>query len=201
MRGMMHCFGDLGMKITIAALLGIVLFAVITPAFAQEAEHHHHHHRGPSSLVVVDSTGKTVGPYVLDGGRDYVLLQTNDAQGTIVEMYIAPSQGFLELTDVLYYADADCSGTPYLPIPNSSLSPPTNPGYFVVPFNSYAFFGGVLYYPATGATPHSFSSLFQRTPGTATCSTAGTPVTFFAPAASVDLSTRGFVPPFRIVLK
>src|SRR5713226_6017198 len=107
-------------------------------------------------------------------------------------MYITPSLGLVEQTYPLYYTDTDCSGTPYMKIPKSTIRPPFNPGYLVVPVNFYAFVGDVLYYPATGAAPQLFASVFTRVPGSATCS-AATGETLFAPATSVDLSTLGFV--------
>jgi hypothetical protein len=187
-------------KITIATFIGLALLVTIGPAFAKSAE--------PSvapSAQVVDSTGKIVGPYfpVTPAGQlisDAVLLQIKNASLLIlVNPAGFPSEN--AQNDALIYADANCSGVPYMPLPNATSTPLNNPGALVVSPEWSVVFNGVLFYPTLGETPQPFSSGSYQVPGTTTCLPLTNPNGLFVPATTFNLSTLGFVPPFRIMHK
>lgn len=185
------------MKIT-TAILYIAILASINSAFAQEPGRH----READAAVVVDSLGKRVGPYfpVFPLGTfpsDSVLLRINQ---TLFLLFVSPA-GFTAEDNPLYYSNASCSGTPYLPIPSHSNSLGSEYFPFAETPGFYALVGGVLYYTRTGATPQSIPSGSYQVPGSTTCVVASSLGSLFAPAEAFDLSILGFVPPFRIVLR
>jgi hypothetical protein len=132
---------------------------------------------------VVDSTGKTVGSFLVstpDGSGYQGVSVTLGASSFVLAMN---PNGPVSAYPGVFFQSTNCSGTPYgLP-------------YFGPPVLDEAIFiDGLIYYP-TGAAAKVVTLGSNKTPGL--CTQASFTSTA-RPFATIDFSSLGFTPPFHV---
>lgn len=187
------------MKRIALIMMGFLLLPSFFVAIVARADE-----RAPKRLelpMVVDSRGKIVGTFFFVNRID---LPGSSVLRKIGELWyllpISPMKGFLPTGTELFYTTSNCSGTAYVA---------AFPDVFVLLPRSASDAGvanGILYYPTPGSIKPSTSLVFKSarliSPDGKSLNCGATKgfslPNFAGKMATFDLSTLGFVTPFKL---
>jgi hypothetical protein len=133
-------------------------------------------------LVVVDSAGNAVGPFVQDESGDGAIIHAGPGE---VPAKVDVLSNHLLGANAVFFSSTDCTGTPYVLAPDLRLLP-------------WAGGDGVSIYYPSGALTVLTTLSFRRNDGT------GCALTFPSSRSVlpvIPFNTSAFVPPFRVVLR
>lgn len=138
------------------------------------------------SAVVVDSTGKVLGPLIDPYGYSSVLLPMKPGQPPISAPF--ETDGFVLDSDyTVFWTTGDCTGTAYMYT------------QLIAHAGFASTYGNTLWFPDTQAVPKRLA-LHSTTRNSRCISKPGIPATV-VPAKPIDVDSLGFTPPFMIDLR